>query len=166
MVLYSSCTIPIWFFTYAYTGCQYTIMALTSPQSKVCTYGSIWFPYGSYTVLYTCLHRVSIYHNGIDIPSFQSSHIRFYMVPVWFLYSSLHMPTQVSIYHDDIDHPLIPKFAHTVLYSACTVPIRFFTHAYTGCQYTIMALTSPHSKIRTYGSIRFFTHAYTGIHIP
>ena len=104
---------------------------------------------------------VSIYYNAIDIPSFQSSHIRFYAVPVWLLYGSLHMPTQVSVYHDGIDHPLIPKFAHTVLYGACTVPIWFFTHAYTGCQYTIMALTSPHSKVRTYGSIWFQYGAYT-----
>ena len=123
--------VPIRFFTHAYTGCPYTIMALTSPHSKVriygsicpytmfpyssymvlytclhrCpytmmaltsphskvhTYGSIWCLYSSYMVLYTCLHRVSIYHNGIDIPSFQSSHIQFYTVPVRFFTYTLH----------------------------------------------------------------------------
>ena len=131
------------------------MVALTSPHSKVRTYGSIWCLYGSYMVLYTWLHRVSIYHNGIDIPSFPSSHIRF-------SYGSLHMPTQVSIYHDGID---IPSFqsSHIWFYM---VLVRFFTHGYTGCPYTIMALTSPHSQVRIYSSIRFFTHAYTGIHIP
>ena len=128
MVLYGSHTVLIQFFTHAYTWYPYTIMALTSPHSKVhtygsiqflygslqmpthrypytmmaltsphsqvCIYGSIWFPYSSYMVLYTCLHRVSIYHNGIGIPSFQSLHIWFYTVPVQFLYGSLHMPKQ------------------------------------------------------------------------
>ena len=41
-------------------------------------------PCGSCTVLYRCLHMVYIYHNVIEIPSFQSSHIQFHMVPVRF----------------------------------------------------------------------------------
>ena len=89
---------------HAYTWYAYTIMALRSPHSR-------FHIYGFHTVLYRCLHMVCIYYNGIEIPSFQISHIRFY-----------------------------------------TVPVRFFTDAHTWYAYTIMALRSPHSRFRIYGS--------------
>ena len=63
--------VPIQFFTDAYTWYAYTKMALISPHSRFCTYGSR-------TVLYRCLHMVCMYYNGIEIPSFQILHIWFY----------------------------------------------------------------------------------------
>ena len=84
--------VPVWFFTDAYTWHTYTIMALTSPHSKVCMYSSIRFLYSSLQMPTHGIHR--LYHNGIDIPSFQSLHIQFFtdaFTCVYFLYHTLHL---------------------------------------------------------------------------
>ena len=84
-------TVPVRFFTDAYTWYAYTIMALRSPHSRFRIYSSCM-------VLYRFLNMVCIYYNGIEIPSFQILHLWFYTVPVWFfteaftcLYGTLHV---------------------------------------------------------------------------
>ena len=85
---------------HAYTWYAYTIMALRSPHSR-------FHIYGFHTVLYRCLHMVCIYYNGIEIPSFQISHIRFYTVPVrfftdahtWYAYTIMALRSPHSRFH-------------------------------------------------------------------
>ena len=95
---------------------------------------------------------VYICHNGIEIPSFQSSHIQFYMVPIRFFTNAYTLYTYtimaLTSSHSKV-HIYISIWFFTDAYTW------YFTDTYTWYTYTIMALTSPHSKVCIYGSIQF-----------
>ena len=114
--------VPIRFFMDAHTSYTYTILALTSPQSEVHMYSSIWFFMDAHTwYTYTILALRS-----------PQSKVHMYG-SIWFPYSSLwmhihgiFMDTQY-IYHTSIEIPSVQS-SHVWFY---TVPVRFFTDAYT-----------------------------------
>ena len=170
----------IWFQYSCHTG-PHVALAFRSPQSKLRMYGSIPFLYDSLQ-LHTCGIQENVvytYMPSIHIPTVKTSHIRFPMVPVQFLYDSIHV---VYTYMPSIQIPavktshiwfhMVPEwFSYSSLYviytympsihipAVKTLHIRFpygsYMAPYMWYTHACLAFTFLLSKLCKYGSIQF-----------